>query len=161
MSSLQERIVERSRADSWESARLEWVLTSIYFADPGDPGTCLCGHHPIIEMCELENRWSGDVTTVGNCCVKRFMGLSSEQVFRGMRQIWRDRSKSMNSDAIEFAFDNRWISEWEHWFYTNVWRKRRLSLKQTAVKERINEKVLARMADVADKARFRGRAERG
>lgn len=156
-----ERIVALSEAEAWEDARLEWRLEFVYFADRADPGTCLCGHHPIIECCVMRNVENRRSTTVGNCCVKRFMDLSSEYVFQGMRKIKSDPTSSMNVEAADFAFLRGWISGWEHGFYLDVWRKRRLSVKQAAVKERINEKVLARMADVASRARSRERAERG
>ncbi len=73
-------ILERSVAQTWDEARREWSLYEIYEAD--EPETCLCGHFPIIELCVLRNRHNGIQATVGNCCVKHFIGLPSDRIFQ-------------------------------------------------------------------------------
>lgn len=51
---LRQAILARSQASDWETARKEWGLVTIFEA--GEPETCLCGHYPIIEICEIANR---------------------------------------------------------------------------------------------------------
>lgn len=140
---LRREIIDRSEAAEWEAARKEWGLAEIYFAE--EPETCLCGHHPIIELCVLRNHRNMQLATVGNCCVKRFIGLPSDAVFRGIKNIRSDVTKSMNDAAITFAAENGWINDWETGFYRDVWRKRVLSDKQMKHKVRINKKVLSRL----------------
>ena len=52
----------------------EYMNTTI-----GKPETCyLCGQHPILEHCVLIDPESKKEITVGNICVNRFIGISSE-----------------------------------------------------------------------------------
>lgn len=136
-------ILNRSLARTWDEAKLEWVLLEVYEAEK--PETCLCGHFPIIELCVLSNRKNQNQATVGNCCVKKFIGLPSDKIFQAVKRIRKDQAKSLNGEAIQHAFDRRWINEWEKNFYFDIMRKRNLSPKQAGIKNDINLRVLARM----------------
>lgn len=140
---LTSEIIKRSVARTWDQAKLEWSLLEVYEAD--EPETCLCGHYPIIELCIIQNRLNDCQATVGNCCVKRFVGLPSDEIFQGVKRVRKDTSKSLNTEAIEHAFTRGWITPWEHNFYLDVMRKRRLTFKQKAKKLQINELVLQKM----------------
>lgn len=140
---LTSEILSRSVARTWDEAKLEWSLLEVYESD--EPETCLCGHFPIVELCVLTNRKNRMQATVGNCCVKKFIGLPSDKIFQAVKRIRKDESKSLNAEAIQHAFDRRWISEWEKDFYFNIMRKRNLSEKQATKKGEINQSVLARM----------------
>jgi hypothetical protein len=133
-------ILDRSVAQTWDEARREWSLYGIYEAD--EPETCLCGHFPIIEPCVLRNRHNGIQATVGNCCVKNFIGLPSDRIFQVIKRIRRDPSNSLNPEAIQHAFDRQWITEWERDFYFTIMRKRNLTQKQSTKKLQINEVVV-------------------
>jgi hypothetical protein len=133
-------IIERSVAETWEAARLEWGLDSIYRQDT--PETCLCGHHPIFELCELRNRINGNAATVGNVCVNRFIGLPSDLIFQGVRRVEKDMTKALNSAAVEYAWRRGWINAWEQGFCVNTARKRNLSNRQLATRIEINKKFL-------------------
>lgn len=137
-------IIALSNADSWELAKIEWVLDSIYFAE--EPETCLCGHFPIIELCELKNAKNGSSATVGNCCVKKFLGLPSDKIFQAVKRIRVDSDKNLNGETIEHAYSKGWINKWEYEFYGDVFTKRKFSDKQLAKKKQINEKILKRMS---------------
>lgn len=130
-------------AKTWDEARLEWSLLEVYETD--NPETCLCGHHPIIELCILVNRRNRNHATVGNCCVKKFIGLPSDKIFQAVKRIRKDLSKSLNAEAIQHAFDRKWITTWEKEFYFDTMRKRVLTEKQHAKKLQINELVLRNM----------------
>jgi hypothetical protein len=133
-------ILERSVAQTWDEARSEWSLDEIYEAD--EPETCLCGHFPIIELCVLRNRRNGIQVTVGNWCVKNFIGLPSDRIFQAVKRIRRDPSNSLNPEALQHAFERQWITEWERDFYLSIMRKRNLTEKQSAKKLQINDRVL-------------------
>jgi hypothetical protein len=140
---LTNEILGRSVARTWDEAKLEWSLLEVYEAEK--PETCLCGHFPIVELCVLRNRLNRVQATVGNCCVKKFIGLPSDKIFQAVKRVRKDNGKSLNAEAVQHAFDRGWISEWEKSFYFDIMRKRNLSVKQTAKKSEINELVLTRM----------------
>lgn len=137
---LQDGIVAISEADDWNEARLEWVLHTIWKSD--DPEMCLCGHHPIKEICVIENKINHNQTEVGNCCVNNFLGLSSENAFASLRRVSADEDASFNEQAIRLAHKLEIISDWERKFYLNIWRKRNLSAKQYEIKINLNRKML-------------------
>ena len=89
---LQERILALSDAADWDVARKEWSLVDVSEAD--EPETCLCGHFPIVEICQISNRVTGHKTEVGNRCVRRFLGFRSDLIFTAIKRIRKDISKS-------------------------------------------------------------------
>ena len=137
---LTSNIIQLSQSDKWDIAKLEWSLSEIYEAD--EPETCLCGHYPIIEICTLKNKLNNNLATVGNCCVKKFIGLPSDKIFQAVKRIRKDNQKSLNAEAIEHAFVKGWINEWEYKFSLDTMRKRKLSAKQVQTRKNINEKML-------------------
>jgi len=136
-------ILNRSFAQTLDEAKLEWALLEVYEVD--EPETCLCGHFPIIELCVLINRKNENRATVGNCCVKKFIGLPSDKIFQAVKRIRKNESKSLNAEAVQHAFERHWISEWEMNFYFDIMRRHKLSPKQAAKKSEINKLVLTRM----------------
>ena len=137
---LSAEIVALSTARQWDKARLEWSLEAVYFADEAE--TCLCGHFPIIELCILRNRSNQAEATVGNHCVKKFMGLPSDKIFGALKRIKRKEDAALGPDAIEYAHRRRWMNDWERDFYFDTWRKRSLSVAQSDKRAQINRKVL-------------------
>lgn len=140
---LHDGIIALSNAVEWHAARLEWRLKDVWMSD--DPETCLCGHYPIREICVIVNKENGAEAEVGNCCVNNFLDINSEQVFSSLRKVVADPASSFNEATIELVYERGYISKWERDFYLDIWRKRVLSPKQAAKKERINAKILARL----------------
>ena len=140
---LAEEIIGRSVADTWDEAKLEWTLDEIY--EVKEPRTCLCGHFPIVEICVLKNKVNGQRAVVGNCCVKKFMGLPSQKLFDAIKRVSADESKALNAETLEHAHRKGWINDWEHRFYCDTMRKRKPSDKQLAKRIQINRKVLAQL----------------
>jgi len=140
---LTEEIINRSQSKVWDMAKLEWSLHKIYEAD--EPETCLCGHFPIIEICTLRNKLNGQFATVGNCCVKKFIGLPSDLIFQAVKRVRKDNQKSLNAEAIQHAYDKGWINEWEYTFSIDTMRKRNLTQKQLQTRMNVNDKMLANM----------------
>jgi hypothetical protein len=138
---LRAAILKFSKATDWETARKEWALRTIYDAD--EPDTCLCGHYPIIEICEIENRVTGERTDVGNICIKRFLGFRSDLIFQALKRVRKDISKSLNADAAAFFRERGAVNDWEYEFLQDTQRKRDLSDRQMATRIAINQKVLA------------------
>jgi hypothetical protein len=140
---LRSAILPLSSATSWTEAKKEWSLVGIEQADPDEPETCLCGHHPILELCEIRNRLTRHTRIVGNQCVKRFLGLDSEALFRGLRRIKKDDTKSMGADLAVWLYEHNRISEWEYNFQSDTGSKRKLTGKQMLHRRKINQKALA------------------
>ena len=140
---LAEEIIGRSTANNWDAARLEWVLYELYEAE--EPDTCLCGHFPIIEICILQNKTNGNYATVGNCCVKKFIELSSDKIFQAVKRVRKDNERSLNAEAIQHSYDKGWINDWEWDFYLDTMRKRNLSPKQRTKRIQINDKFSANL----------------
>jgi hypothetical protein len=137
-----EEIVVRSVAGNWHEAKNEWLLSNCYLAPPEQLGTCACGHFPIREHCVLVNRKNGNWIVVGNCCVRRFIGQGSENIFKSLRRIARDNTKVLGKDAVDHAYRAGWLSHWEHQFCLSTHGKRGLSARQLAIRVEINRKVL-------------------
>ncbi|ADN78387.1 hypothetical protein [Geobacter sulfurreducens] len=140
---LTQEIIRLSYSKVWDIAKLEWVLFEIYEAD--EPDTCLCGHFPIIEICNLQNKVNGQFATVGNCCVKKFIGLPSDLIFQAVKRVRKDKQKSLNAEAIHHAYQKKWINEWEYKFSIDTMRKRNLTDKQMQTRMKINEKMMQNM----------------
>jgi hypothetical protein len=137
---LSQEIVYRSVSQNWTEAKTEWRLINVYEEDEFQ--TCLCGHYPIREICVIKNKHNGTEVEIGNCCVKKFMGLRSDIIFSAIKRIRKDIYKSLNADTLSFAFQKRWISEWENNFYCDIMKKRCLTEKQQHIKIQINRNVL-------------------
>lgn len=142
-SQLTTEILKLSVAQTWNEAKREWSLKEVYEAD--EPETCLCGHYPIIELCLLRNDLNGAQATVGNICVKKFIGLPSDNIFQSIKRVRKDSSKSLNLAAVHHAFDRQWINAWEKDFYVDIMGKRNLTERQKTKKQQINDRVLRKM----------------
>ena len=141
---LSREIISRSEADDWRDAKHEWTLVGIYFAD--SPGTCLCGHSPINECCVLENRFNGLEVVVGNSCVNKFLNLPSSKLFAAVKRIGEGIECSPNEALIDFAFEKRWINDYERSFLNDTKRKRQMTTKQMAWRVRLNRALLYRVS---------------
>lgn len=138
---LKKAILALSKAHDWETARAEWRLVDVSEAD--EPETCLCGHFPIIELCSITNAVTGSSVTVGNVCVKRFLGLRSDLVFSSIKRIRKDREKGINAHAAVLFHERGIINDWEYGFCQDTFRKRDLTDRQLATRMKINNKILA------------------
>ena len=137
-------ILELSEASDWETARKEWALLTVFEAD--EPETCLCGHYPIIEICEIGNRHTKMHAEVGNCCVKRFLGVRSDLIFTAIKRVRKDVEKALNADAVAYFRQKGVLTDWEYGFLQNTLRKRVLSAAQLDQRVRINRKILLAVA---------------
>ncbi len=147
---LKQRIIEMSDANNWERAVLEWKLQGVYM---DKKTTCLCGHYPIVNICEIRNYLNNNTAIVGNCCVNNFLGLHSKKIFGAIKRVHMDIDKSFNTETIEFAFYKKWVNEWEKEFYLDIKNKRNLSDKQLKCKRKINKKILNRFNRVSSSHR--------
>lgn len=141
-------IITLSVSRIWDEAKIEWGLFNIYEADEFE--TCLCGHYPIKEICVLQNKNNRNFVTVGNCCVKKFMGLPSDLIFQAVKRVRKDDGKSLNAEAIAHAYEKGWINEWEYKFSIDTMNKRKLSSGQLQKRQQVNAKMLASMKRISN-----------
>ena len=141
---LRDAILKLSKATDWETARKEWRLVTIYDVD--EPDTCLCGHYPIIEICDIENRITKARADVGNVCIKRFLGFRSDLIFAALKRLQKDITSALNTDAIAFFHERGAVNDWEYDFLQKTKAKRNLSDAQRRTRVNINRKVLAAVA---------------
>ncbi len=134
-------IIKLSVSGNWNSAKLEWDLSHMYISRQKE--SCLCGHYPILNICVLKNNKNNNETEVGNVCVNKFMGLSSDKIFVGIKKITNDITKSVNADVVAYAFSQGKIDEWSRNFYLDIMRNRNLSPRQANKKEAINRKMIS------------------
>jgi hypothetical protein len=141
------RIVEMSEADNWERAKHEWAYTDYDHVKEYDGRACLCEYHPITHLHTITNRLNSLEAIIGSCCIKQFMGLADSEL-RSIAYVRGNPNKALNVSAIELAYSQGWINNWERNFCLDTQRKRNLSSRQQEKRKQINELVLARLAPV-------------
>lgn len=87
------------------------------------------------------NATTAHTADVGNVCVKRFLGLPSDKIFRSLKVIRRDGTKSVGAAAAAFFYERRIISKWEFDFLQDTFRKKNLTVKQLLKRADINAKI--------------------
>lgn len=129
-----ERIVQLSKSKNWEEARKEWRLMGINRTPESQ--TCLCGHHPIKELCLIQNMHNYIQVIIGNCCINKFFDFKVEDnVFRALKK------GKLNKALILFAREQKIISDIEKAFLLNVHKKKRFSEKQFNWYRSLSEKI--------------------
>ena len=132
-----------SESATWDTAKYEWGLEYIREGK----STCLCGHFPIKEICILKNKLNDKRCEVGNVCVKKFTDLPSNLIFGAIKRISKNIDKSVNLETIAFAFDAKWINDFESGFYSDKYKKRNLSDRQLALKKQINQIIIDKFSN--------------
>jgi len=95
-----------------------------------------------MEHCEIANRVTGNQTFVGNVCINRFLNLDTATLFGGLKRIRKDASANANERLIAYAESKGFLFENEAAFLRSTARKRGLSEKQLAWKEKISRRIL-------------------
>ena len=131
-------ILPLSVAADFETARTEWALVGVEVSEEFD--SCPCGQD-IKEHCYIRNKINGNTTYVGNVCINRFIGIETGNLFTGLRRIAADDTANANEDLISHAFKLGYIFDQEYNFLMETRRKRKLSPKQIAWKQKINRRI--------------------
>jgi len=136
---LKAHIVRLSEAKEFDVARREWNLVGVEISEEFD--NCPCGQE-IKEHCFIRNTLNGNETYVGNVCINRFIGIDTGNLFEGLRRIAAKDSANANEDLIIHAYRLGYIFEGEYKFLMDTRRKRKLSPKQLAWKQKINCRII-------------------
>lgn len=140
MHKLVDEILNLSVSKIWLTAKTEWYLKTVYIDE--DFNRCLCGHYPIKEICVINNNVNNNTTIVGNCCVKKFLNLTSDKILSSVKRIKINPEKSLNLESLNYFLDNKCMSDWEYNFYINIMDIRNLSIKQRCKKVSINNNCI-------------------
>lgn len=144
---LKEHILPLSNDKSdFNIAKTEWKLHYIFIKETF--GQCPCTQE-IKEHCVIKNEKNGNMTYVGNICVKRFLEIDARKLFNGMRKIIANREAKPNRDLIEYAHQKGYLyGSNEYGFLRSIVNKRKLSEKQIKwllyINRRIVEKIVVR-----------------
>jgi hypothetical protein len=136
---LANHILPLSVATDFDTARTEWALIGVEVSEEFD--SCSCGQD-IKEHCYIRNQINGTKTYVGNVCINRFIGIETGNLFAGLRRIAEDDTANANEDLIYHAFKLGYIFDQEYKFLMDTRRKRNLSPKQVAWKQKINRRII-------------------
>lgn len=136
---LKAHILPLSVAGDFSTARREWTLYAVEISEEWDH--CPCSHE-IKEHCFIRNRLNQNATHVGNVCINRFIGISTGNLFGGLKRIAKNASANANEDLIQHAYQLGYIFEGEYKFLMDTRLKRKLSAKQIAWKQKINRRII-------------------
>lgn len=136
---LKEHIFSLSNSQDFYTAKKEWKLVDIEIQEDWD--NCPCGKE-IKELCYISNKLNGNKTYVGNVCINQFIGIQTGNLFAGLKRIAKDVTANANEDLIIHAYNLGYIYESEYRFLMDTKRKRKLSEKQQAWKEKINRRIV-------------------
>lgn len=139
---LKDHILPLSWSPVFETARLEWDLVYIEISEEFDQ--CPCSQE-IKEHCYIRNRLTGHQTYVGNVCINKFLGIPTTNLFEGLRRIKGDLNAAPNEALIDHAHLCGYLHENELGFLRNTARKRTLSDKQLAWRQKINRRILLQL----------------
>ncbi len=144
---LQQVVIENSEANTWNNAKKEWDLVTIF----SENSHCICNHF-IVDNCEIKNRNNGKTLIVGNVCINHF-GEEHLKVdkncFDQLKKITKSPTKPAGVELLNFARKHKiWEDNVNDIYRNTVWTKgtnptnrnkrRALTIKQSAVVQRLN-----------------------
>lgn len=118
-------------------AVLEWDYKMSKWKD----NKCICGHD-IYENCIIINKKNGNILTIGNSCIKKFIHKDVSFIFGGWKKV--KEGKMPNKSFINYCFEKGYIFENQRDFLINYHRKRKFSGAQQRFKEKIFYKLSLR-----------------
>lgn len=137
---LRAHILSLSEADSFNEAKLEWVLDGVCVTQ--EFGQCPCGVR-IKEHCCLLNGRNGNTTWVGNVCVRKFMDINADMLFRALNRVRNNNSAKPNIALIEYAWRRGYLyGPHEYEFLTNICRRHIPSERQMHWLQKINRRIV-------------------
>lgn len=137
---LLKEIMELSRSQRWNEARLEWKLIHVYRVEEFQP--CLCGHTPIKELWLIQNQKTSHKATVGNRCVRRFLAMDSNKQFEAFKRVIFDNNRSFDLETMHMAIHLDWIDCFDMNLYLSILGKRNVDQERLKRKRLINQIII-------------------
>jgi len=108
----------------------EWEYMSSFIEN----NYCICGI-AIKENCLIRNKYNGNELIVGNVCIKKFMNIDNDFIFKGINSLLKN--KISNNDFILYCYEKGYLYENQKDFLINKYRKRKFTKKQADFKDKI------------------------
>lgn len=151
---LKRTVIEHSMADTWEEAKKEWDLLTIFTEE----SNCICNHF-IMDNCEIRNERNGNTLIVGNVCIHHFEEPKlnvPEKCFEQLKTIQQDPTKFVGVELLRLADGHSiWSARTSQTYRNIVWgdkeeeltnrnKRRRSSLSgpQSKLIEKLNRLLL-------------------
>jgi hypothetical protein len=149
------RVLECSTNEDWSIAKTEWECTEVYEG----VNNCECGKK-ILHNYIIKNKHNSNELVVGSTCVNKF-GDKNMDNFVKVKEDERkavDKEKksyeklkakqlsgnipiSITKAQLNKAHTNKIVNDFELTFYNDVYDYAKLSPKQIALKQKINDKL--------------------
>lgn len=124
----------------FQEAKKEWKLHRIVKTEKF--GKCPCSKE-IKEHCYIKNKHNGNITHVGNVCLRQFMDINTNILFSGLKRIQTNNKAKPNVSLIEYAKNMGYLyGDNEYKFLYSIKGKRELSEKQVQWLLFINRRIL-------------------
>ena len=137
---LKAHILPLSQSKNFYDAKEEWVLFDVEYIEDWDE--CPCSKD-IKEKCYIKNQLNGNITHVGNHCIKKFIEIDTGNLFGGLKKIIKDPTANPNRDLIIQAYKLGYLyGEREYTFLMSLRGKRKFSAAQYAWKIKINRRII-------------------
>lgn len=162
---LKEAVISHSIASEWEEAKKEWLVKS--FATVKE-SRCCCSKL-IHNVYTIRNKFNGNTLPIGSSCIRLFAvehmiryverrekeaaeakkrAKYEKHLKEKYQQLKKEQQEkgtvlSVRQTFLEKRFDLGIINDFEYKFYNNIYWFTSLTEKQSALKEKINTKLLA------------------
>ena len=114
---IKELLKYSENTEKWEDedgATMEWVNLYPRWVEFEEGHQCICGTR-ITEMCYVFNIKTGSIRVIGNECVKAL----GNPLMEGFEYYFKEiRGYKITATKIDWAMENRYISEWTYIFMT-------------------------------------------
>jgi len=153
---LRKIVLQNSVSKSWNEARFEWELESIFVEE----SACICNHF-IMENCVIMNQQNYKELIVGNVCVQQFGRpdlIVSKAAFSSLRKLRRAPEKHVaNGELLDIAMKLGVLSREDVCFYEDITTGRgarshfdtlsdHFSQKKYNCRKRINEQIVSKFS---------------
>lgn len=143
-------LLKSSKAVTWDKAKDEWSVHTIFVLDDTTSEVCACSHSPIRRVYVIHNKCTGKTALVGKECAKQFWGKDVSRVkcaVNELKQLTENPNYHIikSIDAIKYFRSQRWITRWEYEFLEDNRNNDKPSVKQELTRKDINIEILRAM----------------
>jgi hypothetical protein len=138
---LQKIVKQNSIAKNWDDIVKEWELDYIF---KKRDGKCIC-NVPITDHCVIRNKCNHARLIVGNVCVEKFnplLGKKTKSLFRALQDLQKNHKVKVNLEFLDFCIDHNILDQKWGSVYKELWRKRKLSVKQANLLTNLNQSIV-------------------
>jgi hypothetical protein len=133
---LRTALYTKSEAQLWEHTKEEWYWKDVkYITETVSKYNCVCSKKNIHEVCFIKNKITEKEAIVGNCCVKKFLGIKNPDIFfKTIKNITTNLNGKMSKKFLEFKNVYEIYNQNELDFLNDIASKNKLTLRQQMYK---------------------------